>query len=167
MIVIAGPPAAGKTTVAEMLADKYPKSAQFSVDTIRHFIKGGNIPPWETGDAAEKQIKLGDAIVGDIVKRYVDSGYVVILDGVYSDEDLEEYRSQFSEVHGFLLLPPLDVLRDRDGNRDEYIRMPHRLEPLHKAYSEQDNKLFETIDNSGQSVEETVDYIYQVVSSGM
>src|SRR5687767_6824928 len=119
LIVISGPPGAGKSTVAKNLAEKFPKSVQFSVDTIRQFIKGGNIPPWETGEEAEKQLKLSDEIVVDIVKRYVDNNYVVILDGVYFDRDIARYRNSFADVYGFLLLPSLETLRDRDNAREE------------------------------------------------
>ena len=88
VIILSGPPGSGKSTVGEALALKFPQSASFSTDTIRQFIKGGNIAPWEVGEKAEKQMKLGDDIVQDIMKRYINSEYIVILDGIYGDEEI-------------------------------------------------------------------------------
>lgn len=161
LIILSGPPGAGKSTVAEALAKKFPHSAQFSTDTIRQFIKGGNIAPWEKGEAASKQMKLGDNIVQDIIKRYIDNNYFVILDGIYGDEDMQKYQSLFEEVHGFILLPSLEVLKERDSNREESKRVPHRVEPLLQEFSSKEHKLFELIDNSNQTAPETVNYIWE------
>lgn len=165
LIVLSGPPGAGKSTVAGGLALRFPQSAQFSTDIIRQFVKGGNIAPWETGEEATKQMLLGDKIVEDIIKRYTDSEYVVILEGVYSDEHIQKYKGLFGEVYGFILLPSLEVLKQRDANREESKRVPDRIEPLYNAYNSQENTLFEIIDNSNQPAEETATYIYQRVTS--
>lgn len=50
VIIISGPPAAGKSSVAKALAKKFSKSAYISTDQIRDMIIGGNIAPWEDVD---------------------------------------------------------------------------------------------------------------------
>lgn len=160
LIILSGPPGAGKSTVAEALALKFPQSASFSTDVIRQFIKGGNKAPWETSEAAVKQMKLGDDIVRDIIKRYIDNDYAVILDGIYGDEDVQKCQALFGDVYGFMLLPSLEVLKERDKNRDEEKRMPHRVEPLYQDFNSKEHQLFVTIDNSQQTVAETAEYIW-------
>ena len=150
-----------KTTDEDRLAAKFPQSASFSTDIIRQFIKGGNIAPWETGELATAQMKLSDDIVQDIIKRYTDKEYVVILDGIYGDGDIQKYQTLFGKVRGFILLPLLEILKERDSNREEEKRVPHRVEPLYNDFSSKEHELFEVIDNSRQTVTETVEYIYE------
>lgn len=163
LIILSGPPGAGKSTIADLLSKKFPKSAQFSTDTIRHFIKGGYIAPWEPGAETAKQLILADDISKEIVKKYISTGYVTILDGIFFDEDIKEYKKIFDTVKGFILLPSLEVLKERDNNRPEFRRVPHRIEPSYEKFVSEQHNLFTVLDTSDQKPQETANHIFSLI----
>lgn len=165
LIILSGPPGAGKSTVAEILAKKFPRSVQFSNDTIRHFIKNGYVAPWESSEESKIQLKLADDISKVVVEKYIDSGYTVVLDGVFFDEDVNEYQKLFHDIHSFILLPPIEILKERDDTREKDRRVPHRVEPSHINFSSKEHKLLQVLDNSNQTPEETADLIFSKLKS--
>ena len=46
LIVVTGPPGAGKSTVARVLADRFPRSALVTGDSFFAFVSGGWVAPW-------------------------------------------------------------------------------------------------------------------------
>jgi len=165
LVILTGTPAAGKSTVGDALARRFPKSAYFSVDTIRHFIKGGYLHPTEDTEE-ERQVLLATEIAKGIVQKYIDAGFVVVIDDVVGDRDIQRYKDAFQDVHAFLLLPSLDVLKQRDNLRPSESRMGGRIDELYPYFAHSDHPLMEVLDTSNQTVLETVDDVFgRVVSS--
>ena len=52
LIVVAGPPGAGKSTVARILADGFERSALVVGDDFFAFVRQGYIDPWWTRPAS-------------------------------------------------------------------------------------------------------------------
>ncbi|MCL5438493.1 MAG: AAA family ATPase [Patescibacteria group bacterium] len=165
LIVISGPAASGKTSVGEALAKRFPQSVYFSVDTIRHFVKGGFVEPKFGGPEVEKQMKLAEQITRLIVRRYLESNYVVIIDDVIGDEDVERYKNEFKNVYGFLLLPTEETLRQRDQSRKPEYQMGSLVEKHYKDFSNMDHSALKTIDSTNLTVEETVDQIFKLIKN--
>lgn len=164
LIILSGPPAAGKSSVGQSLAKKFPKSAYFSVDTIRHFVKGGFVKP---ADDTVKigQSKLAAEISKDIIRRYLQNGYVVIIDDVIGDKNLTEYQKEFPDVFGFLLFPSLEVLKQRDKLRSGTEEMDGRIDDLYKEFTSNKPSVFNLVDSSRKTLKETVEDIYKKVSN--
>ncbi len=56
--LLTGPPAAGKSTTARVLADAQPVAAMIDVDDIRQLVVAGHAAPWD-GEAGLRQQRLG------------------------------------------------------------------------------------------------------------
>jgi guanylate kinase len=163
LIVLTGPAGAGKTSVADELATRFPRSVSFSLDTIRHFVKGGYCDPW--GQVAVPQVELARAIAVDMIRRYTGSGYVTIVDGIFFEDELHSLRREFEDVHAFALLPSLETVMRRDRARPADQQQPARSEELHREFSSAKLVNFKVIDSTEQTVRETVASILRDVSS--
>ena len=162
LIVLSGPPGAGKTSVGEELAKRFPRSVFFSLDTIRHFVKSGYAEPWR--DEAADQLRLSESIAAEMIRRQTEAGYVVIIDGIFFDDQLKKLRREFHDVHGFVLLPGLETVIRRDRQRPADQREPERSQILHRDFSRATFTHFRVLDSTGQSLAETVDAIYREIS---
>jgi predicted kinase len=134
LIVITGPPAAGKSTVARELAKAISRSADLPFDTINHFIVGGHLPPWDASNAGIAQAHLNADVSSDIVERYQAAGYTVILDGVFFPPEIQRLRDRHGDLTAVLLLPNIDVLRRRDRERPTGQRMGDRVNTVHAEF---------------------------------
>ncbi len=155
LVILTGPPGAGKSTVGDRLAHSLPRSVNFSLDDLRHFVKGGYVDPWNDTDE-EGQSVLATSVAIEMIKKYQERGFVVIIDDVFDDEGVRQYQKYFDNVFGFVLLPSLDVLRQRDSQRDPDKQMGERSDEIHAELLSKDYKLLRVVDSSEQTVDETV-----------
>lgn len=80
MIVLTGPPGAGKTTVAELLAGQLEPSVHLRGDDFWHFIKRGYIAP--DLPASHRQNEVVERVLATAAFGYAVGGYQVICDGI-------------------------------------------------------------------------------------
>jgi cytidylate kinase len=80
LIVVTGPPGAGKSTVAEELAAGLPRSALVRGDDFFGYVRGGRIDPWlaEAHEQNEVVLQAAAAAAG----RFAIGGVAVVYDGV-------------------------------------------------------------------------------------
>ncbi|MGH3831895.1 MAG: AAA family ATPase [Pseudonocardiaceae bacterium] len=78
--MVTGPPGAGKSTVARILADRFEPSALVEGDSFFAFLARGAIPPWlpESNDQNDIVIQAAASAAG----RYASGGYMTVYDGV-------------------------------------------------------------------------------------
>lgn len=80
LIVVSGPPGAGKSSVAGALADGFASSALVAGDDFFVFLNRGLIPPWRPEAHAQNEIVIQAAAAAS--GRLAAGGYTVIYDGV-------------------------------------------------------------------------------------
>jgi GrpB-like predicted nucleotidyltransferase (UPF0157 family)/predicted kinase len=89
ILLLTGPPGAGKTTVAGLVARSFERGVHLVADTFHRAIISGFIPPWRPESHAQNEVLL-DVAAGP-ARTYALGGYDVVLDGIFGPWFLERF----------------------------------------------------------------------------
>lgn len=119
VLVLAGPPGAGKSTVARLVAERVDPSACIESDWFFTTIANGFIPPWER--AADDQNRTLLRAAAASAARFAAGGYGVVLEGVVGPWHLDIVRSELTTADApasyVVLRPSLDITLARARGR--------------------------------------------------
>jgi predicted kinase len=112
ILILAGPPGAGKTTTAGILAGRNGQSVHLEADVFFRFIRSGYVEPWKSESHEQNEMVM--RIVAEAASRYAQAGYFTIVDGIV--------------IPGWFFEPLRDALRDL-GHRVAFavLRVPHSV----------------------------------------
>jgi predicted kinase len=160
--VITGLMAAGKSTVAQALAERFERAVHLRGDTYRKMVVRGRaeMSPEPSADALA-QLALRYRLACEAALAYVDAGFTVVYQDVILGAHLADVARQLSrhEPAVVVLNPSLDVVaeRDRDRAKTGYAGdwTPHRL----AGALDETPRIGLWLDTSVLTVPETVDRI--------
>ncbi|MFA5884683.1 MAG: AAA family ATPase [Acidimicrobiia bacterium] len=116
LLVITGPPGAGKSTVARLVAARFEPSVLVEGDAFFAFLDQGAVPPWLPESHAQNTVVTEAA--GAAAGRFADV-YTTVYDGIVGPWFLDTFlaASGLAEVHYVVLLPAVETCLARVAAR--------------------------------------------------
>ena len=154
VIVVSGITAAGKSTVSQLLAERFQYGVHLRGEVFRRMIVSGQASAEaDDGEEAQKQLKLRYRLACQAADGYAQAGFTVVLQDVVIGELLREFLENIQSRPRYLvvLTPRPDVISDRLGGLsvDELDYELHAFSPRRGLW----------LDNSDLTPNETVDAI--------
>jgi len=138
VILLSGPPGAGKTFVAEALCERFDRVVHVEVDELRHWVKAGYRHPWAGDRQAAEQLELAAREAVAMAREALAMRYSVVITDVALPQKASLYRELLDRLpcaaHIVTLLPSLEVTLARDAERR--VSFPDRIEPLHRLFTD-------------------------------
>jgi chloramphenicol 3-O-phosphotransferase len=169
-LVVTGPAASGKTSVARLLAEQSTEpSVHLQGDDFFRALKVGRLRGWEEG--AEPQHEVVFESIARAATSFADGGYFVLVDSLIRPRFLEVLvdiiRSEGIELHYVALRPSFVEVQSRSSQRDETSRHDAAvLEFLYAAFDDLGTLESHVIDNTTLDPPETVKVIQERLSRG-
>ena len=165
MVIVTGPPGAGKSTVARRLAVRSDLGVHMHTDDFYAWIVSGYVTPWMAG--AQEQNTTAIEAMSLAAARFERSGYDVFIDGIVGPWFLEPWLNLGVAVDYCILRPSADTARLRAA-----ARVDHPLEDLsavavmHEAFSDLGPYEAHVIDTTDLDLGQTVSEVVRRLAAG-
>jgi chloramphenicol 3-O-phosphotransferase len=165
--LVTGPMAAGKSTVARLLAERFDRGVHLEGDVFRRSIVTGReeMTP-DASRAAIEQLRLRYRLGASVADAYCDAGFTVALEDVVAGELLSDYVEAIRSrpLHVFVLLPSIEVIAEREAARTHKGYTGWSVAEFHEGFVRTTPRIGLWLDTSEQTAEQTVDEILASVS---
>lgn len=162
VIVITGAMAAGKSTVAELLAARLPRSVHVRGDVFRKMVVNGRaeMTP-DPSTEATAQLHLRYELAARTADRYAEAGFDAIVQDVIIGSELTRFIAQVRSPDRYLVVlsPSVSALEWREEQRakDGYVHFSPGV--LDEVLRRETAQIGYWLDSSAQTPAETVDDI--------
>ena len=169
VIVLTGPPGAGKTTVAQLLAGSLPSSVHLHSDDFWRYIQRGRIAPYLPQAHWQNQIVIG--ALAQAAFAYAAGGYQVICDGIIGPRFIDVFRATAATrsipFHYVILRPDqATALRRAVSRSDHALTDPEPIRSLHHQFTNIGAFERHVLDSSQLSAQATADAVLRGLAEG-
>ncbi|SDC52010.1 Adenylylsulfate kinase [Streptomyces sp. LaPpAH-199] len=169
VVLITGVMAAGKSTVAQLLAETLPRAVHVRGDVFRRMIVSGRaeMAPDESAEA-RGQLDLRQRLSAQVADAYADDGWTAVVQDIVLGDDLTRYveRVRTRPFHVVVLAPSPDAVRAREAGRGKTGYGEWTVEAFDAYLRDGTPRIGLWLDTSGQTPEETVSAILDGLSGG-
>lgn len=113
IVLISGPPHAGRSAVARALCERFDRMLHVDVDALRSWVRAGYRHPWARDEQAREQRLLAVRNASAIARECAALRYACVIDDAALSADLEAYRAALAgagaPVHVVTLLAPREA----------------------------------------------------------
>jgi hypothetical protein len=170
VVIITGPPGAGKTTVAAALAERSAGPAvHLHSDDFYRYIRSGYVEPYRP--AAREQNRVVVGVLAGAALGYAAGGYLVLLDGIIGPWFLGPFRDGVGDagvpLHYVVLRPGLaQTLRRARARPEPELRDSGPVRALHQQFSHLGDLEAHVLDTSALSAEQTIGAVGAALDAG-
>ena len=116
VLVISGPPGAGKSTVARAVAHRLAQAVLVSGDDVLACVVSGFVPPWDP--ASDRQNLSALAATAATAREFAAGGFPVVVDAVLGPWHLDTFTDALGQPFAYVVLrPSKTVTLDRATGR--------------------------------------------------
>jgi predicted kinase len=169
IILITGNMAAGKSTIAQALAERLPKSVHLRGDLFRRMIVSGQAEmSFELSDEAQQQLALRYQLAAESAKAYFRAGFTVVYQDIIIGSALAKMQATFQ---GFplavvVLCPRPAVVAARESSRSKTgYSDAAAIRAFDQVLRLETPRIGYWLDSSDLTVAETVDAILRQLPS--
>ena len=166
VVVVTGPPGAGKSTASNHLVTMAVRGVLLDGDGFFSSVKAGWVPPW-LPESGTQNATVIDAL-GAAASRFARGGYLVIVDGILGPWFLERFSAELTApLHYVVVRPNRNAAFARAAARPP--RPGDSADAVAKMYDEFESLgVYErcVIDNSMQPLDATVMAIAEGLERG-
>jgi deoxyadenosine/deoxycytidine kinase len=175
IVLLTGPPGAGKSTVGRLVAEAFERSVHIEADVVRESIVGGFVTPSADmfHDEGIRQFALQREIVIQWALRKAEAGYVPVIDDAPIPPD-GHFEHQYAPLLTLGCTRPVilraegevvrERIRARGGRFDEML--VDAVEPTLGWLDDLDPELWFTVDSTDLTIEESAAMIVAHLRGG-
>ncbi len=168
LIVITGIMAAGKSTVAQLVAERIPRSVHLRGDVFRKMIVRGRAEMgFELSAEALAQLRLRYRAAAAVAMIYLEAGFSVVYQDIVIGRGLGEVLHLYAglPLHLVVLCPGAEAVAAREAARGKKgYGSPEGIASFDRILRTETPRIGLWIDSSGMSEGETVDFIMENLS---
>lgn len=162
LFLITGPPAAGKSTVARLLAEHLTPGVHLEGDFFRRCIVSGRheMTPTQSNEAVN-QLRLRYRLAMQSADTYFAAGFNVVVEDVFAGAVLAEVLGLIASrpLHMVVLLPSANAIAAREAARNEAAYSEWDIGTLHAGFADRTPQFGLWLDTTEQTPEATVEAI--------